>query len=47
MKTEKEQTTGLREEKQYQKPAIEIIEMELEQPVLAGSTPPDMPGGDW
>lgn len=46
MKTEKEQTTGVQATEQYQKPAIEIIEMELEQSLLVGSAP-DMPGGDW
>lgn len=32
----------------YETPTIEIIEMELEQPILsASSTPPDFTGENW
>lgn len=35
-------------DKEYKKPAIEIIEMELEQPILAGSSDlPQIPGSNW
>ena len=33
--------------KKYIAPDIEIVEIEIEQNILAGGSTPDMPGGPW
>lgn len=43
MKTE--ETTQQTEKTVYEKPAIEVIEMEMESPILQGSD--FQPGGGW
>ena len=37
----------LLEKEVYVSPDIEIVEIQIEQNILAGGSAPDMPGEDW
>ncbi len=48
MKTNQEQNNAQQDVKEvYEKPQIEVIEMEMESSILAGSGGDYKPGGGW
>ena len=42
-----EKKTGSLEKETYISPDIEVVEIEIEQNILAGGSIGDMPGEDW